>query len=278
MRRHIRKGESTMNVDPRQNDPQYQSPLEGDSQRATQFGMGSQADVPLHQGAQDMGPGGNFIDPNTIQPGVEVYGTDGKKVGTIQEVYEDSFMVKKGIFFVHDYFIPRSYITRVTGDRVELGLTADEARSQDWTHRPPTSALGRGVQANPATDNQQSGLNTQNNVNPTGLGTTTPGGMGSTDPTYGAGNPTPNQMGRDQYSADRMSGDPYRGGNPADEPTREGAMSDDPYRSSALPADAVGGTSAQGAPEDSADDLGAPPRTPRDPDEWDPTQPGMTNP
>jgi hypothetical protein len=34
------------NVDPRQTDPEFQSPLAADSERTSQFGMRSQADVP----------------------------------------------------------------------------------------------------------------------------------------------------------------------------------------------------------------------------------------
>lgn len=185
-----------MNVDPRQNDPQYQSPLEGDSQRASQFGMGSQADAPLQQqGSAGTVPGtGGLVSADRITPGADVYGSDGKRLGTVQEVYDDSFLVQKGIFFVHDYFIPLNMVSQVTTDRIDLGLSADDAKSQDWSSRPGLSAVGRGVQANPATDTQQSDLDTQNNVNPSGLGTNA---MGDRDtgavPTPGASVVLPNQ-------------------------------------------------------------------------------------
>ena len=124
-----------MNLDPRQNDPQYQSPLEGDSQRAAQFGMGSQADAAA-QGTTSATGGARIV------PGTDVFGSDGKKVGTVQEVYNDSFLVQKGIFFVHDYFIPMRYATSIGTDRIELSITSDEAKNQDWSQRPGISMAG----------------------------------------------------------------------------------------------------------------------------------------
>jgi hypothetical protein len=145
-----------------------------------------------------MAPGGSFIDPSTIQPGAEVYGTDGKRVGTVQEVYEDALMVQKGIFFVHDYFIPFSHVTRVSGERIDLVLSSDEVKRQDWAQRPGVSALGRGMQADPATDTQQGSLNTQNDVNPAGPGGGLASGMGTATSDYGAGTGMPGQMGGTQ--------------------------------------------------------------------------------
>jgi hypothetical protein len=190
-----------MNFDPRQNDPQYQSPLAGDSEQTSQFGMGSQADVPLqNQRAQGTAPGTGTIDPNIITPGADVFGNDGKRVGTVQEVYDDSFLVQKGIFFVHDYFIPLSVVTQVTDDRIDLGLSSDDARNEDWASRPGLTAVGRGVQADGATDGQRGGLNTQNDVNPSMVDTPSAGGEESMNPNQSAGaimmNQAPNsQMG-----------------------------------------------------------------------------------
>ena len=143
-----------MNINPRQNDPQFHSPTQGDSERASQFGMGSQADVPV-QGAnsapaQPVVPNPALvIGPSSIVPGAEVYGSDGQKVGAVEEVYDDSFLVQKGIFFVRDFYIPLQYVAGVSNDRVDLSLTSEQARSQKWTNRPgrPAHDAGPGPQA-----------------------------------------------------------------------------------------------------------------------------------
>ncbi len=143
-----------MNTDPRQTDPQFQSPLAGDSERASQFGMASQADTPSPgAGGQAATPNpAGSVGPADVMPGTEVYGHDGQRVGTVQEVYDDSFLVQKGIFFVHDYFIPYMHVARASKDRVDLTITSEEARTQDWARRPGASPAGRAEPMPPTAD------------------------------------------------------------------------------------------------------------------------------
>jgi hypothetical protein len=145
--RHIREESAHMNIDPRQNDPQFQNPLSEDHEQASQFGMRSQADSPLQAGepaamSTPRGPTGLGV-----SLGADVYSRDGKKLGTVRDVYDDSVLVQKGIFFVHDYFIPYSHIATANADRVELDLPSDEAKNQDWSQRPSTAMLGQEAQA-----------------------------------------------------------------------------------------------------------------------------------
>ena len=84
---------------------------------------------------------GQAIGPSGITPGADVYGSDDKKVGTVQQAFEDSFLVRKGMLFVHDYYIPYAYVARVSPDRIDLNMTSDEARDQDLT---PATRHGRG--------------------------------------------------------------------------------------------------------------------------------------
>jgi hypothetical protein len=277
-----------MNVDPRQNDPQYQRPLSGDSEQASQFGMGSQADMPLQQGAQGSVPGMRAVDPNSVTPGAEVYGTDGKRLGTVKEVYDDSFLVQKGIFFVHDYFVPWNVVTRVAVDRIDLSLTADYAKNQDWSRRPGPSAPGRGAQADSATDSQRGGLNTQNNVTPSGLGTNTMGGdaAGAT-PNQGAGGVMPNQapnqpMGKPMDAGLSPSGDAptqygagqYDQGMNPDPGTTGGSMN----AGGMAPENRPANQGMQGSRDPDAGNRSGDPQVPRNPDDSDFTQQGMTNP
>jgi hypothetical protein len=85
---------------------------------------------------------GQSAGPSRITPGAEVYSSDDQKVGTVQEVYDDSFMVQKGIFFVHDYYIPYGYVARVSSDRIDLSMTSDVAKNQNWAQRPSGWATG----------------------------------------------------------------------------------------------------------------------------------------
>jgi hypothetical protein len=83
---------------------------------------------------------------DSIVPGADVFGMDGKKVGTVHEVYNDSILVQKGTFFPHDYYIPHHYVGRATDDEVNLTLTSDQAQRQNWDQRPGASP---GMQTTP---------------------------------------------------------------------------------------------------------------------------------
>lgn len=125
-----------MNVNPRQYDPEFQDPNAADSERKSQFGMQSQADMPL-SGAT----GGSAWGQRDVVASAPVYGSDGKKVGTVQEAARDSFMVKKGFFFPHDYYIPYSAIASSDPERIVLNITSEEAMQQNWL-QPPTGGTG----------------------------------------------------------------------------------------------------------------------------------------
>lgn len=129
-----------MDVNPRQHDPEFQDPNAADSERQSQFGMRSQADAPLMGEAMPEGASGApSWGQRDVIPGTPVYGSDDKKVGTVQESYNDSFMVKSGFFFVHDYYIPYGAIARADPERIVLSMTGDDAKHQDWQHRPQSA-------------------------------------------------------------------------------------------------------------------------------------------
>jgi hypothetical protein len=146
-----------MEPNPQQSDPQFQSPYQPDTEQQTQTGMQSQPNATpptggnVNANAQPYMPGtGQVVNANSIVPGANVYGMDGKKVGTVQEVYQDSFLVQKGIFFLHDYYVPLRYVGRTTNDEINLTVTGDEAQRQDWRQQPDVGA-GSGAQAMPTT-------------------------------------------------------------------------------------------------------------------------------
>lgn len=69
-----------------------------------------------------------------IKSGTDVVGSDGDKVGTVDQVLynEDGeltgFVVKAGFLFHHDVQIPANWIDTVTSDKVRLNVTSDEAQ------------------------------------------------------------------------------------------------------------------------------------------------------
>lgn len=78
-----------------------------------------------------------------LSEGMDVIGSDGDKVGDITEISSDHFVVKKGFFFPHDYYIPTSAIASIDGNKVYLSVTKEEAVNQDpsWAQRPATTSI-----------------------------------------------------------------------------------------------------------------------------------------
>ncbi|HKF39343.1 MAG TPA: DUF2171 domain-containing protein [Ktedonobacteraceae bacterium] len=71
-----------------------------------------------------------------IRPSMHVYASDGQNLGHVAKVYEDSFLVHKGFFFPTDRYIPYSAIASVENDRLQLLMSADEAKQKEWEKRP----------------------------------------------------------------------------------------------------------------------------------------------
>jgi len=68
-----------------------------------------------------------------LSEGTEVVGSDGKKVGHVDEVFVDGergitgFLVKAGHLFTHDIRVPMSYVAGISHVHVRLNIAADEA-------------------------------------------------------------------------------------------------------------------------------------------------------
>jgi hypothetical protein len=75
---------------------------------------------------------------HSIYQHMDVYSSDNTNLGQVDEVdevYEDSFLLHKGIFGKHRY-IPYELISSVEKDRVNLRLSRDEASEMKWEKRP----------------------------------------------------------------------------------------------------------------------------------------------
>jgi uncharacterized protein (TIGR02271 family) len=76
--------------------------------------------------------------------GMDVIGADGEKIGEVDAVEADYFVVRKGFFFPEDHYIPFSAISSYDADnRVSLSVTRDQALEQDWATPPITTTGSR---------------------------------------------------------------------------------------------------------------------------------------
>ncbi len=80
----------------------------------------------------------------TLQNGMDVYGADDAKLGSIHDVRDTYFVIEKGFFFPKDYYIPVSAVAGVdANDRVFLNVTKDVALNQGWDIEPEDSGYDR---------------------------------------------------------------------------------------------------------------------------------------
>jgi uncharacterized protein (TIGR02271 family) len=78
-----------------------------------------------------------MADMVTLREGMDVYGADGDKLGSIDAVFPNYVSVKKGFFFPEDHYVPISSIQGVDeDDKVWLTVTKDEALNQGWDQLP----------------------------------------------------------------------------------------------------------------------------------------------
>ena len=79
-------------------------------------------------------------DQHTIQKHMQVHSSDGKEVGRVDDAYEDSFKVHKGLLPIDARYYPYSTIGSVENSRVQLLMTEDEAKEEKWVIRPNAKA------------------------------------------------------------------------------------------------------------------------------------------
>jgi uncharacterized protein (TIGR02271 family) len=66
-----------------------------------------------------------LIDQNNIREGMNVYSSDGEKLGKVQACGSSTFTIEKGFFFPKDYIARYDEVTAVTGDEIRLSTTKD---------------------------------------------------------------------------------------------------------------------------------------------------------
>ncbi len=76
-----------------------------------------------------------------IAPGMQVIGSDGSKVGQVDELHDYDFMVSRGTG--HDVHIPYSEIKNVSNDQVMLNVPGKQVESMHWGTTPHQTAQAR---------------------------------------------------------------------------------------------------------------------------------------
>jgi uncharacterized protein (TIGR02271 family) len=70
-----------------------------------------------------------------IREGMDIVGSDGEKIGTVDHFEGDYMVVKQG-FFSSDTYIPVSAVAQADADQVYLNVAKDDALNQGWDTQP----------------------------------------------------------------------------------------------------------------------------------------------
>jgi hypothetical protein len=73
-----------------------------------------------------------------IQQDWEVFGSDGQKIGNVNEVHTNYIWVQKGLLFPTDMYIPVTALARTEQGCVHLSMTATEVIAAGWHTLPET--------------------------------------------------------------------------------------------------------------------------------------------
>ena len=76
----------------------------------------------------------------SIQKHMQVYSSDGKEIGRVEDAYEDSFKVHKGLLPIDARYYSYDAISSVENSRIQLLMTEEKAKEIEWTIRPNAKA------------------------------------------------------------------------------------------------------------------------------------------
>jgi uncharacterized protein (TIGR02271 family) len=105
----------------------------------------------------------------TPRDGMNVYGSDGDKIGEIDAVEADYFVVRKGFFFPEDHYIPRDAVANFDDENVYLSYTKDEVLAQNWNTAPEAGAWDSTTLAGTQAGDRGADLNQVNTTAQPGL-------------------------------------------------------------------------------------------------------------
>ena len=77
----------------------------------------------------------------SIPAGATVYDVSGEKLGKVSGgiALGSYFRLEKGLIFPHEYYVPKSAISRIDPDGVYLNVSKDGVKNSGWDQRPTES-------------------------------------------------------------------------------------------------------------------------------------------
>ena len=76
-----------------------------------------------------------------IRPGMDVLGSDDNKLGEVDRLEGDYVVVKRGLLFPNDYYVPATSIASIDEDNLYLTETKDAADRLGWDTPPPAGTM-----------------------------------------------------------------------------------------------------------------------------------------
>jgi len=88
----------------------------------------------------------------SVPAGATVYDVSGEKLGKVSGgiALGDYFRLEKGLIFPHEYYVPKSAISRIDADGVYLNVTKDDVKTSGWDQRPTESVQTLGHNEEPS--------------------------------------------------------------------------------------------------------------------------------
>lgn len=81
------------------------------------------------------------MDVDEIQNGWDVYGSDGEKIGNVEEVGSAYLLVLTGFFSTKNIYVPTDAIVGIQNDRVFIGVSKHQMEGLGWD-QPPADMSG----------------------------------------------------------------------------------------------------------------------------------------
>lgn len=71
-----------------------------------------------------------MIDSGSIREHMDVVGSDGKHIGKVDHVLGSDLQLTRAMAVGAHHLLPLTYVDTVTGDKVRLSITEDEAKDR----------------------------------------------------------------------------------------------------------------------------------------------------
>lgn len=71
-----------------------------------------------------------------LRAGMDVYGADGARLGTVADIGRAWFLIQEGLLTIRNLYLPRNTVARVEGDAAYLNIAGQQAEAMARTELP----------------------------------------------------------------------------------------------------------------------------------------------